>query len=58
MKKAPKIDAETFKNGVGNWVLFFVGLEGWKMEAWGVAGGPWSEGTRGVESLRYRFLVL
>ena len=38
MKKAPKIDAETIKNGVGNWMLFFVGLEGWKMEAWGVAG--------------------
>ena len=39
MKKAPKIDPETIKNGVGNWVLFFVGLEGWKMEAWGVAEG-------------------
>ena len=46
MKKAPKIDAETIKNGVGNWVLFFGGLEGWNMEAWGVAGGPWGEGTR------------
>ena len=32
MKKARKI---TFKNGVGNWVLFFVGLERWKMEARG-----------------------
>ena len=39
MKKALKIDPETIKHGVGNWVLFFVGLEGWKMEAWGVAGG-------------------
>ena len=39
MTKAPKIDAETIKNGVGNWMLFFVDLEGWKMEAWGVAGG-------------------
>ena len=27
MKKAPKIDPETIKNGVGNWMLFFVGLE-------------------------------
>ena len=39
MKKAPKIDAETLKNGVGNRVLLFVGLEEWKIEAWGVAGG-------------------
>ena len=37
MKTTPNIDPETIKNGVGNWVLFFVGLEGWKMEAWGVA---------------------
>ena len=49
MKKAPKIDAETIKNGVGNWVLFFVRLEGWKLEAWGVAGGPWGEGMRGID---------
>ena len=35
----PKIDPETIRNGVGNWVFFFVGLERWKMEAWGVAGG-------------------
>ena len=38
MKKAPKIESETIKNGVGNWMLFFVGLEGWKMEAWGELG--------------------
>ena len=38
MKQAPTIDAETLKNGVGNCVLFFVGLEGWKIEAWGVEG--------------------
>ena len=37
MKQATKIDPETIKNGVGNWVLFFVGLEEWKM-GWG--GGP------------------
>ena len=23
MKKAPNMDSETIKNGVGNWVLFF-----------------------------------
>ena len=39
MKKAPKIDPETIKNGVGNWVLFFVGLEEGKIQAWGVAVG-------------------
>jgi hypothetical protein len=39
MNKAPKINPGPLKNGVGNWVLFFVVLELWKMEAWGVAGG-------------------
>ena len=29
MKTTPKIDPVTIKNGVGNWVLFFVGLDGW-----------------------------
>ena len=47
MKKAPKIEPETIKHGVGNWVLFFVGLEGWKMEAWGVAGGAQEFENRG-----------
>ena len=51
MKKATKIDAETIKNGVGNWVLFFVGLEGWKMEAWGVFG---NRVPRAAQELRYR----
>ena len=50
MKKAPKIDPETIKNGVGNWVLFFVGLEGWKMEAWGLAGGAQESENRGPEA--------
>ena len=39
MNKAPKIDPETITNGVRNWLLFFVGPERWKMEAWGLAGG-------------------
>ena len=47
MEKASKIDPETFENGVRNWVLFFVGLEGWKMEAWGVAGGGLAGGNEG-----------
>ena len=44
MKTTPKIDSENIKNGIGNRVLFFVGLEGWKMEAWGL-GEPSSEST-------------
>ena len=40
MKQAAKIDPEIIKNGVGNWVLFFVGLEGWKMKASGMLGDP------------------
>ena len=47
MKKALTIDPETIKNGVGNWVLFFVGPEGWKMEAWGSAGGAQEFENRG-----------
>ena len=46
-KKASTIDPETVKNGVGNWVLFFVGLEGWKMKAWGLAGRGQGGGNRG-----------
>ena len=38
MKQAPKIDAETIRNGVGNWLLFFVGLEEWIVAAWGRLG--------------------
>ena len=36
MKKAPKIDPETIKNGVGNWLLFFVGpMTGkWRLGGW------------------------
>ena len=33
MKNAPKFDPKTINNGVGNWVLFFVGLEKEKMNA-------------------------
>ena len=46
-QKTPKIYAETIKNGVGNWSLFFVVLEGLKMEAWGVAGEGQGGGHRG-----------
>ncbi|NCG16810.1 MAG: hypothetical protein GWP23_07640 [Synechococcales cyanobacterium H12SWP_bin.12] len=48
MKTAPKIDPETIKNSVGDWKLFFVGLEEWKMEAWGVAGRAPGTIIRGV----------
>ena len=48
MKKAPKIDATTVQNGIENWLLFFIWLEDWKMEAWGVAGAPRSL-SRGVQ---------
>ena len=52
MKKAPNIDPETIKNSVGNWVLFFVRLEGGKMEAWGVAGGAQESEDRGPRALQ------
>ena len=50
MKTASKIDAKQLENGGGNRVLFFVGLEGWKMEAWGVAGGG-QESEKGTQPI-------
>ena len=52
MKKAPKIDPETIKNGVGNWLLFFVGpMTGkWRLGVW--LGEAWREGTRVQKQLK------
>ena len=44
-EKAPQIDAETIKKGVGTWMLFFVGLEGWEMGL-----GEWLGGARSLRT--------
>ncbi len=38
-EQTPKIDPETIKNGVGNWVLFFCKVEGGEALGWGDGWG-------------------
>ena len=47
------MDPESIKNGVGNWVTFFVGLEEWKWE--GVAGGGLGSEHRGDREPHHDF---